>query len=127
MLTTMAANIATACLSALAHSNLVIYHRISSKFHIWLIVIKLLPKVEYGFCLMNAKHDSRQNGRRLLVCFCGHSTKSFITRFLSNFMYALLLSNFHRSLNMGFCPMTINKMAAKMATLCWLFLCTLLT
>ena len=32
------------------HSNLVIYHPISSKFHIWTTFIKLLFMSEYGFC-----------------------------------------------------------------------------
>ena len=32
------------------HSNLVIYHPISSKFYIWATFIKLLFMSEYGFC-----------------------------------------------------------------------------
>ena len=37
-----------------AHSNLVIYHSIASKFHIiWITYIKLSPKFEYDFCPMN--------------------------------------------------------------------------
>ena len=39
------------------HSNLVIYHLISSKFHIWTTFIKLLFMSEYGFCQMNDNHD----------------------------------------------------------------------
>ena len=35
------------------HSNLVIYHLISFKFHIWTTFIKLLFMSEYGFCPMN--------------------------------------------------------------------------
>ena len=35
------------------HSNLVIYHPISSKFYIWTTFIKLLFMSEYGFCPMN--------------------------------------------------------------------------
>ena len=35
------------------HSNLVIYHPFSSKFHIWTTFIKLLFMSEYGFCPMN--------------------------------------------------------------------------
>ena len=47
----------SACLSVhpsvrllLWYSNLIIFHRISSKFHIWIASIKLLPKFEFGFC-----------------------------------------------------------------------------
>ena len=35
------------------HSYFVIYHWISSKFHIWTTFIKLLFMSEYGFCQMN--------------------------------------------------------------------------
>ena len=35
------------------HSNLVIYHQISSKTHIWTSFIKLLFMSEYGYCPMN--------------------------------------------------------------------------
>ena len=42
------------------HSNLVIYHSISSKFHIWTSFIKLLFMSEYGFCLMNNNKDCRK-------------------------------------------------------------------
>ena len=35
------------------HSNLVIYHPISSKFHIWTTFIKLLFMSEYVFCQIN--------------------------------------------------------------------------
>ena len=44
------------------HSNLVIYHPISSKFHIWTTFIKELFMSEYGFCQMNDYQDFRQNG-----------------------------------------------------------------
>ena len=42
-------------------SNLVIYHPISTKFHIWTTFIKLLFMSEYGFCPMNDYQDFRQN------------------------------------------------------------------
>ena len=44
------------------HSNLVIYHPISSKFYIWTTFIKLLFMSEYGFCPMNDYQDICQNG-----------------------------------------------------------------
>ena len=44
------------------NSNLVIYHSISSKFHIWSTFIKLLIMSEYVFCPMNDYQDFRQNG-----------------------------------------------------------------
>ena len=43
------------------HSNLVIYHLISSKFHIWTYFTKLLFMSEYGFCPMNNNQVCRQN------------------------------------------------------------------
>ena len=49
------------------HSNLVIFYRISFKFHIWIAFIKLSFKFEYGFCLTKDNQDGRQNGRRLSV------------------------------------------------------------
>ena len=52
------------------HSNLVIYHPISSKCHIWTTFIKLLFMSEYGFCQMNDYQDFRQNGYPLFVA--GH-------------------------------------------------------
>ena len=50
------------CLSVCTcgHSNLAIYHQISSKFHIWTTFIKLLFMSD-GFCLMNDNQDCRQN------------------------------------------------------------------
>ena len=49
------------CLSVCTcgHSNLVIYHQISSKFHIWTTFIKLLFISEYGFCPMKDNQDCR--------------------------------------------------------------------
>ena len=50
------------------HSNLVIYHPISSFFfHIWTTFIKLLFVSEYGFCQMNYYQDFRQNRYLLFV------------------------------------------------------------
>ena len=45
------------------HSNLVIFNRTSSKFHIWFASIKPWFKFEYEFCPTN----DNQNGRRLSV------------------------------------------------------------
>ena len=58
------------------HSNLVIYHRVSSKFHIWTTFIKLLFMSEYGFCSMNDNQDCRQNG--YLVYAAGHYAGPFV-------------------------------------------------
>ena len=44
------------------HSYLVIYHPMSSKFHIWTTFIKLLFMSENWFCLMNNNQGERQNG-----------------------------------------------------------------
>ena len=44
------------------HSNLNIYHPISSKFHIWTTFIKLLFMSEYGFCPMNDYQKFCQKG-----------------------------------------------------------------
>ena len=53
--------------SPCGHSNLVIYHLVSSKFHIWTTFIKLLFMSEYGFCPMNYNQDCRQNGYPLTL------------------------------------------------------------
>ena len=55
------------------HSNLVIYHSIFSKLHIWITFIKLLPKINCGYCPMNHNQDGCTNGCRLSACMCGHS------------------------------------------------------
>ena len=39
------------------HSNLVIYHLISSKYHICETHLKLSPKFGYGFCPTNDNQD----------------------------------------------------------------------
>ena len=51
------------------HSNLVIYHLISSKFYIRTTFIKLLFNFmsEYVFCQMNDYQDFRLNGYPLLA------------------------------------------------------------
>ena len=88
-------------------SNLVIFYRISSKFHVWIASIKLLFKFEYKFSQTNDNQDGRQNGRRLSICFCGQST-------LIN--YYLVISKFYTwitFIKLSVCPIT--KMAAKMA------------
>ena len=48
--------------------TLVIFNRISLKFHIRIASIKLLLSFEYGFCPTNDNQDGRQNGRHLSVC-----------------------------------------------------------
>ena len=48
----------------------IFYHPISSKFHIWIIFIKLSPKIEYEFCPMNNNQHGRQNG--YLLSTAGH-------------------------------------------------------
>ena len=78
--------------SVCGHSNLVIFHWISSKFHIWIAFIKLSPKFEYGSCPTNDKQDGGQNCRHLSVCSFEHSNLSFITRFPPSFIYEFLLS-----------------------------------
>ena len=47
------------------HSNLAIYHPISSNFF-----IKELLMSEYGFCLMNDNQDCRQNRYPLFTAGC---------------------------------------------------------
>ena len=60
----MAAAYQFASICCCGHSNLVIFNRISSKFHVWFDSIKPWFKFEYEFCLTN----NNQNGRRLSVC-----------------------------------------------------------
>ena len=52
------------------HSNLVIYHPSSSKFHTWTTFIKQLFMSEYGFCPMNDYQYFRHNGYPLFAA--GH-------------------------------------------------------
>ena len=52
--------------------NLVIYHPISSKFHIWVIFIKLFPKIVCEICVINDNQDGCQNDNSLSWCTCGH-------------------------------------------------------
>ena len=58
------------------HSNLVIYHPISSKFHIWNTFIKILFMSEYWFCLTTINKDCRQNGYPLSTA--GHYARPFV-------------------------------------------------
>ena len=55
-------------------SNLVIFNRISSKFHIWIAFIQLCFKFGYRFCPTNDNQDAQQNGPRLSACTCKHAT-----------------------------------------------------
>ena len=63
---------ATACQFAsvhcCGHSNLVIFNRISSKFHIWFASIKPLFRFEYKFCPTEDYLNGQQNGCHLSVC-----------------------------------------------------------
>ena len=90
-------------LSVRVHSNSVIFNGISSKFHIWIASINLSFKFEYGFCPTSDNKDGGQNGHHLSISAVVVTlTQSFLIRFLPNFIYELLLSTFHSSLNMGF-------------------------
>ena len=114
----MAATYQFASIRCCGHSNLVIFIRISSKFHIWFASIKLCFKFEYDFCPTNNNQDGRQNGRRLLVCIRPllWSLLVVFNRISSKFhIYGLLPSNSVSSLNMIFVRRIITKMADKMA------------
>ena len=85
------------------------FNGISSKFHIWIASIKLSFKFEYRFFLMNDKQDGRQNGCRLSVCTCGHSTLVTYYRIASKFH---IWTTFNKLLFMseyGFCPINDNQ------------------
>ena len=58
------------------HSNLDIYHQISSKFYIWTTVFILLTVIEYGFCPMNDNQNCCQNGYPLFTA--GHFVGCFV-------------------------------------------------
>ena len=63
LITKMATKIATSYRFAMqADSNLVIYHQISSKVHIWTTFIKLFPKIYCGYFPMNDNQDPCLNG-----------------------------------------------------------------
>ena len=68
----MAAAYQFASVCCCGHSNLAIFNRISSKFHVWFDSIKPWFIFEYEFCLTN----NNQNGHDYQfasVCCCGHS------------------------------------------------------
>ena len=57
-------------LSVRGHSNLVIFNRVFSKFHIWMASIEFSFKFKYKLCLTKDNHD----GHCLSVICCrGHS------------------------------------------------------
>ena len=49
------------------HSNLVIYHLISSQFHILIIFFNLLPMLENEFCPIHDNQEGYPNGYSLFV------------------------------------------------------------
>ena len=63
----MADKMAVAYQCLVLWSLLVIFYRISFKFHIWIALIKLSFKFEYWFCLTNDNEDGLKNGLRLSV------------------------------------------------------------
>ena len=67
------------------HSYSVIYHLISSKYHVWITFIKLSPKFKYEFCQMSNKQNGVQIVRRLSLCLCGHSNLVIYNRISSKF------------------------------------------
>ena len=68
-------------------------------------------------CLTSNNKDGQQNCCHLSISAVVVTlTQSFLIRFLPNFIYEMLLSNFHSSSNMGFIQHPITKMANKMAT-----------
>ena len=90
------------------HSNLVIYNRVSFKFHIWIASIKFWFKYEYGFGRQTiAKMAYNMAAAYHLRC-CGHSNLVNLIGFLSNFIYGLLPSN-TGSVRTRFCPTNDNQ------------------
>ena len=107
------------------HSNLVIFNRISFKFRIWIASIELLFKLEYGFCPTNDNQGGRQNGHRLQVCFCGHSTLVIYYLIASKFHTLIIFINLSPKYEYGLCR--IAKMATNRATTCQFVLVDTLT
>ena len=97
----MATKMATAC-SLFFHlwTLSVIHHQVASKFRF----------MKVPTWVLSYNQDGRQNGRHLsfaLVDTCLFAlvdilTSLFITHFLPNFIYELLLPNSRPNLNMGF-------------------------
>ena len=87
------------------HSYLVIYQLISSKFHIWISLIKLLAKFDYEFCPMNDKQDGHKNGLHLMVCVCGLSFLVIYHRISSKLQIWITFIKFLPK----FCLMTDNQ------------------
>ena len=99
-ITKMADKMAATYQNLLSWSLSVIFYWISSKFHVWIALIKLVFKFEYKCSPRNNIQDGRQNGRHLSICFCGQSTL---------IIYYPITAKFHIKLSV--CPIT--KMATK--------------
>ena len=113
----MAAAYQFASICCCGHCNLVIFNRISSKFHIWFASNKSWFNLEYEFCRTNYNQDGYQMAAAYQftsVQCCGHSNLVIISLiFFPIFIYELLLSNSGSSLNMSFVRPTMAKMADK--------------
>ena len=73
-------------------------------------------KFKYRFCPTSDNQDGRQNGPHISISAVVVTlTQSFLIGFLPNFIYGLLPSTSRSSLNKGFVPLPITKMADKMA------------
>ena len=98
----VAASYQFATMPCCSHSDLVIVNWISSNFHIWIAPITLWFKLEYDFCPTTASQDGQPLAASYQFALVDTLLKSFITRLLPKFIYRLLLSKSHPSLNMGF-------------------------
>ena len=68
------------------HYFIFFYQSFFSKFHIWIVSIKLSLKFEHEFCPTKVNQDGQRDGRHLLVCTYRHSTLV---------IYYLIAAKFH--------------------------------
>ena len=102
-------------------SHLVNYHQISPKFHAR-ITLSTLAKPKYMFCPVKDNKMAVKMAASCRFALVNTLNKLFITRFLPNYIYRLLLSNSFPRSTVGIVRWIITKMAAQMATAC-LFAC----
>ena len=96
------------CQAVCGHPNLVIYHQISSKFHVWIRFIKLSPKFKYALNPMINDKACHQNCHHLLVYSCGHSNLVIYHLISSEFDIWTTFIKLSPMLQHGFCQTNNN-------------------
>ena len=95
------------------HSNLVIYHPVSSNFIYGLLSSNSFPRLTVEIFRWIVTKMATKMAAPCQFAHVDTLTWSFITQFLPNFIYGLLSWNYCSCLNIGFVLWTIIKMVAK--------------